>query len=249
MAEENQISTMTCTVCLEDVPTTRMVKLSKCSHENCKHCLKKWVEHQESFGNNAVADCPFCRTVMSNEDVVKILSRAFGPGNRHRPAVNTHEAMDSLTADWLTSHTRQCPRCRAHIEKRSGCDMMTCRCGHLFCYGCGSSGCRCSCWWPLGQQVFVSQNTSSPRDGFMNACIEQLEELNVLMYQFGVATRRRWGCPSRFQFLNVIMNVDHCFYYGIGMLLNIAFVLTLRYSPRLMSQVTGMIWRYFSATP
>ncbi len=30
----------------------------------------------------------------------------------------------------------RCPKCRWPIEKAEGCDHMTCRCGHQFCYRC-----------------------------------------------------------------------------------------------------------------
>lgn len=33
---------------------------------------------------------------------------------------------------------RSCPRCNNMVEKRSGCEHMTCRCGGEFCYVCGS---------------------------------------------------------------------------------------------------------------
>ncbi|KAI1129450.1 hypothetical protein F5Y10DRAFT_238273 [Nemania abortiva] len=33
---------------------------------------------------------------------------------------------------------RSCPRCNNMVERRSGCDHMTCRCGGQFCYICGS---------------------------------------------------------------------------------------------------------------
>ena len=36
-----------------------------------------------------------------------------------------------------TLHYRQCARCKNVIEKSSGCNHMTCRCGYQFCYICG----------------------------------------------------------------------------------------------------------------
>ena len=50
---------------------------------------------------------------------------------------------------------RQCPRCKTWIEKGPskeifgieipGCDKMTCRCGHQFCFRCGADKGRCHC--------------------------------------------------------------------------------------------------------
>ncbi|KAJ1301940.1 hypothetical protein OPQ81_000779 [Rhizoctonia solani] len=40
--------------------------------------------------------------------------------------------------EYLTTRTKRCPKptCRFPIEKMSGCDRMTCRCGHQFCWAC-----------------------------------------------------------------------------------------------------------------
>lgn len=44
---------------------------------------------------------------------------------------------DSGTADWLISNTRACPRCRASIEKNSGCNHISCiKCKAEFCWVC-----------------------------------------------------------------------------------------------------------------
>ncbi|KAH3758651.1 IBR domain protein [Pelomyxa schiedti] len=34
---------------------------------------------------------------------------------------------------------KQCPQCRCWIELAKGCNHMTCKCGHEFCYSCGKS--------------------------------------------------------------------------------------------------------------
>ncbi|TKY72924.1 E3 ubiquitin-protein ligase RNF144B [Spatholobus suberectus] len=34
---------------------------------------------------------------------------------------------------------RRCPNCKHYVEKKQGCDDMTCRCSHRFCYNCGDS--------------------------------------------------------------------------------------------------------------
>lgn len=42
----------------------------------------------------------------------------------------------------------RCPSCRAMIDKNEGCNIMSCRCGTIFCYKCGMpssrEGCRCA---------------------------------------------------------------------------------------------------------
>lgn len=38
----------------------------------------------------------------------------------------------------IQATTKPCPECRAKIEKRGGCDHMSCRCGHQFCWVCSA---------------------------------------------------------------------------------------------------------------
>ncbi len=40
---------------------------------------------------------------------------------------------------------KQCARCRNFIQKAQGCDHMTCRCGHQFCYRCGQKWPHAKC--------------------------------------------------------------------------------------------------------
>ncbi|KAL5583383.1 hypothetical protein UlMin_015825 [Ulmus minor] len=40
---------------------------------------------------------------------------------------------------------KRCPNCRFYVEKRTGCDRITCRCGHKFCYNCGKLECGHFC--------------------------------------------------------------------------------------------------------
>ncbi|KAI9309327.1 hypothetical protein BJ944DRAFT_173160 [Cunninghamella echinulata] len=44
---------------------------------------------------------------------------------------------DSETANWISAHTKECPKCHSTIEKNGGCNHMTCRkCRHEFCWVC-----------------------------------------------------------------------------------------------------------------
>lgn len=69
-------------------------------------------------------------------------------GGAHEPASCVHaRAWGALTRaaaedaagfshEWVAQHTKLCPQCRNPIEKNSGCNHMTCRCGHEFCWVC-----------------------------------------------------------------------------------------------------------------
>jgi len=44
---------------------------------------------------------------------------------------------DSETANWISVNTKECPRCKASIEKNGGCNHMTCKkCKNEFCWVC-----------------------------------------------------------------------------------------------------------------
>merc|ERR1712179_551682 len=46
---------------------------------------------------------------------------------------------DIQTASWMGKNSKQCPHCKAHIEKEDGCNKMAClRCGTYFCWLCQS---------------------------------------------------------------------------------------------------------------
>lgn len=46
---------------------------------------------------------------------------------------NTSEAENN---DWILVNTKPCPKCDKKIEKNQGCNHMTCKCGHEFCWIC-----------------------------------------------------------------------------------------------------------------
>lgn len=46
-------------------------------------------------------------------------------------------ADDSETANWISTNTKECPKCHSTIEKNGGCNHMTCKkCRHEFCWVC-----------------------------------------------------------------------------------------------------------------
>lgn len=54
---------------------------------------------------------------------------------QYQASTNVSE-QDRLNNNYIQSHTKICPRCSTPIEKNGGCDHITCRCGHEFCYVC-----------------------------------------------------------------------------------------------------------------
>ncbi|KAF6162113.1 hypothetical protein GIB67_008242 [Kingdonia uniflora] len=46
---------------------------------------------------------------------------------------------------------RRCPTCKHFVERRTGCHAITCRCGTVFCHGCGSKCSSQMCWCKKGR--------------------------------------------------------------------------------------------------
>ncbi|XP_020881926.1 putative E3 ubiquitin-protein ligase ARI4 [Arabidopsis lyrata subsp. lyrata] len=46
---------------------------------------------------------------------------------------------ESETVNWMTVNTKLCPKCSKPIQKRDGCNHMTCKCGQFFCWLCGQA--------------------------------------------------------------------------------------------------------------
>ncbi|KNA13293.1 hypothetical protein SOVF_118030 [Spinacia oleracea] len=53
---------------------------------------------------------------------------------------------ESETVNWITSHTKPCPKCHKHVEKNGGCNLVVCVCGQAFCWLCGGATGREHTW-------------------------------------------------------------------------------------------------------
>ncbi|CAM8997572.1 unnamed protein product [Rhodiola kirilowii] len=47
---------------------------------------------------------------------------------------------DLETVNWMAIHTKSCPKCHKPVEKKGGCNIVTCVCGQAFCWLCGGAG-------------------------------------------------------------------------------------------------------------
>ncbi|KAL5558112.1 hypothetical protein UlMin_034323 [Ulmus minor] len=45
---------------------------------------------------------------------------------------------ESETVNWITVHTKPCPKCHKLVEKNGGCNLMRCVCGQSFCWLCAA---------------------------------------------------------------------------------------------------------------
>lgn len=53
---------------------------------------------------------------------------------------------ESETVNWITAHTKTCPKCRKPVEKNGGCNLVSCICGQAFCWLCGGATGRDHTW-------------------------------------------------------------------------------------------------------
>lgn len=53
---------------------------------------------------------------------------------------------ESETVNWITSHTKPCPKCGKLVEKNGGCNLVVCVCRQAFCWLCGGATGREHTW-------------------------------------------------------------------------------------------------------
>ncbi|CAI9093641.1 OLC1v1029190C1 [Oldenlandia corymbosa var. corymbosa] len=46
---------------------------------------------------------------------------------------------ESENVNWITANTKSCPNCHKPVQKKGGCNHVTCHCGHCFCWLCGEA--------------------------------------------------------------------------------------------------------------
>lgn len=115
----------------------------------CPTCGHSWCVECGGAAHAAGVLCPrIAGAINDGEDV----PAAAGAGRGGLPApsapppppatrLDKERAADEAMARWRAEHpgsVMQCPRCRNGVEKRSGCNHISCRCGHEWCFRCGS---------------------------------------------------------------------------------------------------------------
>ncbi|KAH0935257.1 hypothetical protein HID58_012374 [Brassica napus] len=130
----------------------------KCTHKFCSHCMKTYVQ-----GRVESSEVPIrCPQVQCNNHLSASECKLFLPVASFRSfeeAKMRCEEFQILPVDDITLHRlarykrwRRCHQCRVMVELAQGCNHMTCRCGHGFCYCCGGEyregqqSCTCDFW-------------------------------------------------------------------------------------------------------
>uniref|UniRef100_M4D7S6 RING-type domain-containing protein n=1 Tax=Brassica campestris TaxID=3711 RepID=M4D7S6_BRACM len=146
-----------CSICCEDRRAEMMLTL-KCTHKSCSYCMKTYVQ-----GRVESSEVPIrCPQVQCNNHLSASECKLFLPVASFRSfeeAKMRCEEFQILPVDDITLHRlarykrwRRCQQCRVMVELAQGCNHMTCRCGHEFCYCCGGEyregqqSCTCDFW-------------------------------------------------------------------------------------------------------
>ncbi|KAK4256489.1 hypothetical protein QN277_009341 [Acacia crassicarpa] len=53
---------------------------------------------------------------------------------------------ESESVNWITAHTKPCPKCHKPVEKSGGCNLVSCICRQSFCWICGEATGRDHTW-------------------------------------------------------------------------------------------------------
>lgn len=85
-------------------------------------------------------------------------------------------AEDVKTVLWIETNTKECPKCKASIEKTGGCNHMTCKhCAHEFCWLCllPNKGGHHDC-------IIVTKNQSNTYKNFLKYHEQYIKHKNLL---------------------------------------------------------------------
>ncbi|XP_063606195.1 potential E3 ubiquitin-protein ligase ariadne-2-like, partial [Penaeus indicus] len=97
-------------------------------------------------------------------------------------------ADDSETANYISAHTKDCPKCHICIEKNGGCNHMQCyNCKHDFCWMC------LGCWKAHGSEYYeCSRYKENPNIAHESAHAQAREALKKYLHYY-----ERWENHSK----------------------------------------------------
>ncbi|KAI3702486.1 hypothetical protein L6452_28224 [Arctium lappa] len=112
--------------------------------------MVKWCPSTPHCGNAIrVEEDEFCEVECScgNQFCFSCLCEAHSPCSCAMWALWTKKCRDeSETVNWITVHTKPCPKCHKPVEKNGGCNLVSCICGQAFCWLCGGATGRDHTW-------------------------------------------------------------------------------------------------------
>ncbi|KAK8613761.1 hypothetical protein V6N13_101517 [Hibiscus sabdariffa] len=112
--------------------------------------MVKWCPSTPHCGNAIrVEDDEFCEVECSCgvQFCFSCLSEAHSPCSCMMWELWVKKCRDeSETVNWITVHTKPCPKCHKPVEKNGGCNLVSCICGQAFCWLCGGATGRDHTW-------------------------------------------------------------------------------------------------------
>ncbi|KAI8028317.1 putative E3 ubiquitin-protein ligase ARI1 [Camellia lanceoleosa] len=112
--------------------------------------MVKWCPSAPHCGNAIrVEDDEFCEVECSCglQFCFSCLAEAHSPCSCLMWELWTKKCHDeSETVNWITVHTKSCPKCHKPVEKNGGCNLVSCICGQAFCWLCGGATGRDHTW-------------------------------------------------------------------------------------------------------
>ncbi|CAI9781918.1 unnamed protein product [Fraxinus pennsylvanica] len=112
--------------------------------------MVKWCPSIPHCGNALrVENDEFCEVECScgSQFCFSCLSEAHSPCSCLMWKLWTKKCRDeSETVNWITVHTKPCPKCHKPVEKNGGCNLVSCICGQAFCWLCGGATGRDHTW-------------------------------------------------------------------------------------------------------
>lgn len=115
-----------------------------------RYLLRSYIEENRYIKWCPAPDCNFAvsfeKGIGENFQVCCLCSNIFCwncTQESHRPVDcetvakwNAKNKDDSENTTWILACTKPCPNCKKAIEKNMGCNHMSCKCGHQFCWIC-----------------------------------------------------------------------------------------------------------------
>jgi len=137
------------------------------NEKHIKHCPTP--ECPYSFINDqkvkAAFKCPSCKHVYCSECRVQHAPEmTCEQAHEHKQLIGDTNKRETANTEWLQNNTKACPQCKTSVEKNKGCNHMTCKCSHQFCWLCLAGWRTCSCphftndQLPQGQPVVNLDN-------------------------------------------------------------------------------------------
>lgn len=85
------------------------------------------------------------------------------------------DAAAKLDDAWIKKNSKPCPKCSLAVTKNDGCNHMTCRCGHQFCWICRREWNDCGGTYKCNKFDKSNKDANSEQESLLKASDESRE--------------------------------------------------------------------------